>query len=139
MKEEMPTSGTQEGGPKEQTKEIEFERALREGAESESREVFAILESHISLIKSEISPREQSVIEYYRMRNAWDEARERMNDEEEYAELTSLTAEERDIEKIKKYLEDHQNEISEEGKFFLQATIELRKAAEKKQAMGTNS
>ncbi len=128
-----------EGDSQEQMKEVEFERALKEDAESEFREVFAILESHLPSIKSKLSPKEQSVIEYYKMHNAWDEARERMNDEKEQLELTSLTAEERNIERIKKYLEDHKNELSEEGKFFLQATIELRKAAEKKQAMRVNS
>lgn len=115
---------------------LRLERSRSKYAKNELKEVFAILERHLRPIESELSPKEKIIIECNRMQNAWEEAYGRMNDEE-IMELNKVTTE--DIEKIEKYLENHKDKLTKEGKFFLGATIELRKAIKKRHAMETNS
>ena len=108
-----------------------FEQTLLLLTDQRLKEVSGILLRHTSSIKAELSPQEIRVIETLQLQKLWEEAINRIADEEERNVLTKFTTSEPNSQKVEQYLQDHSSELSEEGKFFLQVTTQLREAKEK--------
>lgn len=70
-------------------------------------------------------------LELDRMQKAYTEALGRLEHAPEFEECIVLTVNERDSNKISEFLQQNISRLSEEAKFFLMATIFVRKAVER--------
>ena len=76
-------------------------------------------------------------LELDRMQEAYTEALGRLEQAPEFEELMVLTINERDPDEISKFLKQNTSRLSEEAKFFLMATIFVRKAVEQYRKFNT--